>query len=198
MASTALSAGKVMLVVLFAGSIIIGGFYFFMKRRKWDFQVVYLNQDGVTGGIDQGSIFVDRKTKVKRFWLKRANVSMPPDNFPWRLIGNKRTVFVQRFGVKNFAFVDTKGLGLGAKAEVSEEDVNWAVVDYEKQKLAFSSDKLMQVLPYIIFGVAVIGSVIVIWILVNKFSVLNEIATKLQATAQILANSASGTKVVPS
>lgn len=206
-ASTALNAGKIALVTLFIGGIILGIVYFLGKRKRWDYQVEFLNQDGVTGGKDLGSIYVDAKTRVKRFWLQKARASLSPDNIPVRHIettnwlGQRmivKRVYLQRFGQKNFVFVDTKGLGLGLKASVGEEDVNWSVVDYEKQKLAFSNDRLMQVLPYVIFGVAVIGSIIVIWMLANKFSVLNEVASKMVEVAKILANAQTGTKVIPS
>jgi len=191
-----LQLAQVIIICIFIVAAVAGGLILWMKRKRWDYDVVWLNKDRVTGGYDKGGIFVDNKTKVKMFFLKQAKVGMNPDQVPWRLIGKTRVVFLIRYGVKNFRFIDTSGLGKGIKAEVGEEDVNWAVVDYERQKSVFGSDRLLQFLP--IISLAVVGVIILIMIIMvlKKFDVLQDVAATLKDTAIILRDARSGTTVI--
>lgn len=166
-------------------------------RKRYNVQVEWFDADNITGGNDSGGIFVDKKTGRKMFFLRTANVGLNPNNVPWRLIDNVRKVYLLRYGLKNFRFINMNiGEGQTFEAEVTEEDVNWAVVDYERQNRIFSKDKLMELIPYI--ALTFVGIVILIMVIfvVNKFEVLKDIATVLKETATIIANANAGTQII--
>lgn len=185
------------LFAIVGGGAVIGIVWLYLKRRRYDYKVIYYNSDGVTGGTDQGGIFVDRKTKSKMFWLKNANVGLNPDKVPWRLINGKKVVELVRYGVKNFRFVDNSGIADGLEAEVGEEDVNWAILDYEKQKTIFGHSLLREMLPYIAIAFTGMVILIMVFIVMNKLDVFNEAADKLVQAAQILRDINTGTTVLP-
>jgi hypothetical protein len=82
------------------------------------------------------------------------------------------------------------------KLEVGEEDVNWAVNTYERQKKVFSNNTLMQYLPYISLGVVAIIIMVIFIYFFKDFGVLKEMATELHAAADAIAQAKAGTVVL--
>jgi hypothetical protein len=195
--SIALQWLKFGLYGLVGGGAVVGIVWIYLKRKKYDYSVIYYNTDGVTGGTDKGGIFVDSKTKAKKFWLKNANAGLNCDRVPWRLINNKRVVELVRYGVKNFRFVDNSGIADGIEADISEEDVNWGLLDYEKQKQIFGHSLLKELLPYIIIAFTAMVILIMVFIVMNKLEVFNQAADKLVQAASILRDINTGTTVLP-
>jgi len=187
------SIGGIAIALFFAG------WYGIKWKRYREFNVIWFDRDNLSAGTDKAGIFVDAKTKNKRFFLKKGNVGLDPDNVPWKMIGGgwfggKKTVFLKRTGLKNFQFININIQGNPqTKIEVGEEDVNWAINAYERQKKVFSESTLLMLMPY--FALAFVSfTILILFIqLFKNFGVLKEVAANLAIAAQ----ATSGTTVIP-
>ena len=184
-------------------TIPIGVAFLFYKwkagSKKYTYKVHWWGIDGITGGFDEGGVFVDGVTKAKRFYLRRAKTSLDADKLVWRLLsgrGETRMVYLQRVSTKDFRYVDTAPLSQGLSSTVGEEDVNWAIHDYEKQKKAFGSNTLTQLLVW--GGIVACGIIILLMIIfvLQKLPDLKETWGIALKTAQVLAQVKTGTTVV--
>lgn len=201
------SIGDIMLsvVVLILGIVLIAGIcfglYFIVKRYKQynQFRCVVWGRDAfgqVTETIDKAGIFVDLKTKNKRFFMKKANVGLNPDNVPYIQSGKHKIVYILRTGLKNFQFIKPDIKHETFSIEVGEEDVNWAVNAYERQKKAFGSSMLMQILPFIALAFTSIIILIIFMQLFKKLDVLKDIAVALKDAATVISQAQTGTVVM--
>lgn len=167
---------------------------------KWkaykQYKVVIWEKDGFgqwNEVLDKGGVFVDKVTSNKRLFIKKANVGLCADNIPY-LPGFKgsRIVYLLRTGLKNFHFIRINPEFPKVTLQVGEEDVNWAINAYERQKkLGKSSiwDKLIDHLPMII------GSMVILIIFIYFFknlSSLVEFGKYMKETAQIMIQTRSG------
>jgi len=191
-------------MTLIAGAAIIalvgGVLYVLLKMKRYDYTVVIFEKDGFNQPIkssDMGGIFVDSLTKNKLFYLKKNNVGMKPDNIPYiQDTKGHRIVFLKRLGLKNFAFISFREMfDEESKIIVGEEDVNWAVNAYDRQKATFGTSTFERVLPFlglIIMGVLIIGMVYLVF---QKIPLLVELTAQMKETAEILAGRSATTIV---
>ena len=195
------------IALMLGGVVVIGGvvyvvarFYLIWKRN--DTTCIILEEDGFgsTSMVrDLAGVYVDNKTQNKRFFLKDNNVGLNPDKIPYiRNIKGKKYVFLRKVGLKNFNYINLDQLFTeNPKIMVGEEDVNWAINAYERQKKVFGTTLLQQLLPYIgitIMGVFILGMLVVLF---QKVEVLAEVAEAFKEAAQAFAQAKSGTTVVP-
>lgn len=185
-------------IVGVVGAII---WWFIYYRRFSQYKVLIFERDGfgeLRATEDGAGIFVDRRTQNKRFFIKKAKIGLCPDNIPYLPIGKTRVVWLFKKGLKNYHFLKPKIDADGIMSiGVGEEDVNWAIHEYEKHKLLFTTNKFMQYAPYILF----FGTVMLIMVLLiyffKQFSVLADVGNSLVETAKIIAGASSGTVVLP-
>lgn len=146
---------------------------------------------------DDAGVFVDGRTKLKRFFMRRSNVGLNADNVPYVAgSGGKKYVYLVQTGLKNFHFVDVEVDYPEVTMQVGEEDVNWAVHAYERIKKTFADRMIMQLLPYLaLVFVSVIIMIMVIYV-VKNFDVLRDIAVELKEVARIIAEGRAGTTVI--
>lgn len=176
----------VIVVVIFG----VAYFAFIQNKRYKEYRVVIWERDlfgNTQQTFDDAGVFVDKKTLNKRFFLRRSNVGLEPDNIPYvRMPNGKKLVYLVRRGLKNFQFIKPVIADTGFKFQVTEEDVNWAVNSYERQKKLFQSNTLMQLLPFILLAfVSVIILVMFIYFF-KDFGVLKEVALAFKdATTQL-------------
>ena len=116
---------------------------------------------------------------------KKAKTSLPADYVPAIQIGKRKVVFLVKKGLKNFRYINPKveeddNLAL----IVSAEDVNWAVNSYEGAKKAFYTSKWMQYAPMAIFAIAVIGIIVLLFVLFKNFDVIKEAAIALEGATK--------------
>lgn len=193
LANTALSWVIMIIAIIVFGTIAAFATIFILKQLKYKYNVVWLGIDNKTGGTDRGGIFVDRKTKNKRFFLKKSKVGLNPDNVPFKYIGKKMYVWLYRTGLKNFQYVDINITpNPGAVITVGEEDVNWAVNAYERQKKMFSTSLLMQLMPFIMLAFVSIIILIIFIYFFKEFSTLKDMAVAMGEAAKIIAQARTG------
>lgn len=203
---TAISSIVINSAVMFAGVIIIGTVLVFIIRaylqwKRFKYVCIIVEKDGFGQpqlDKDKAGIYVDAKTKNKRFFLKKSNVGLDPDNVPYiKNEKGQKVVFLKRTGLKNFQFISWENFFEEVSSiTVGEEDVNWAINAYERQKALFGTTLLMKLLPYlalIIMGVFILGMIAV---LLQKFEILADIAEHLASASASIAQAESGTTVI--
>lgn len=185
------------LLILIIGGLLVLGVWLFIKWKKYSqFKCVIWGRDAfgnIRQTVDDAGIFVDSKTKNKRFFLRKANVGLEPDDIP---VVGKKTVYLLRTGLKNFRFIkpsfDDGVFGIN----VSEEDVNWAVNAYERQKRLFNQNILMQYLPFMLLGFVSIVILIIFIYFFKNFDVLKDVALELKEASVQIAQARAGTVIV--
>jgi len=180
--STVLNVGILILAIIIVGALIIVGLWAYFKWKRYkDFKVVIYDQGKITETYDKAGIFVDNKTKNKRFFLKKANVGLDPDNVPYKM-GTKgeKIVYLLQTGLKNFQYLDIDVTESDININVGEEDVNWAVNSYERQKKLFSKNLLMELMPFLLIAFVSIIILIIFIYFFKDFSVLKDVAINLK------------------
>lgn len=184
------------LSVFLLSSLVIGGLLFmvifaYMQNKRYkQFKVIIWGKDAFNQLIqkeDGAGIFVDRKTNNKRFFLKKHNVGLQPDNVPYIQKGNEKIVYLLQTGLKNFRFIKPVISEDVFTFDVKEEDVNWAVNSYERGKKLFSQNWLMQYLPFIMLAFVSIVILVIFIYFFKNFAVLKETAIAFQNAAGELA-----------
>lgn len=208
--SLALNAGVMIgSIIIFAGVAVGLWFAWRIHKRYSQYLCVVFEKDGagqLVRSSDRAGIFVDSKTKNKRFFLKKANVGLEPDNVPYitshggGMFTPSKTVFLLRTGLKNFQFISFDVLVSKEQKSfdlhVGEEDVNWAINSYERAKTMFASSMLMQLLPWIALAFVGVVMMVIFVYFFQKLDVIKEMAVALKEAATQIAQARSGTLVV--
>lgn len=201
LSSSGLSIAVILIIVLFIGAAAIGATVLIMKWRRYQqFHIEIWQKDGfghLTIKYDQGGVFVDDKTGNKRLFLKKANVGLDPDNIPYLVTptGKKKVMLLQT-GLKNFRYIKPMVRDDLLYFTVGEEDVNWAINSYERQKKLFAQSWIAQYLPFIMLAFVSMIILIMFIQLFNKFPVILEIVKELKEVALHLAQAKSGTTII--
>lgn len=176
-------------------------FAYFAWKKYQQFNVIIFERDGsgqLSRTTDQAGIFVDKKTNNKRLFLKKYNVGLNADKVPYIMgPGSTKTIYLYREGLKNFHYITFKSLEETTfDIDVGEEDVNWAVNAYERQKKMFSNTLLMQLMPYIALAIVSIAILVIFIYFFKDFAVLKDVAVNLKEAAIAIAQAKSGTTVI--
>lgn len=198
------AVGLVVLIiaVLILVGIVVAITLMIINARKYkQFNVVIWQRDGFGQFIqkyDEGGIFVDKKTGNKRLFLKNANVGLTADNVPYLPTSKgAKFIYLLQTGLKNFKFLKPNIAGDFINFTVGEEDVNWAINDYEAQKKRFNSSWLQQYLPFIILGFTIMVMLIMFIYIFNKLPLFLDIAKEMKNVAELLAQARTGTTIIP-
>lgn len=192
------------IIMLIAGLIISGLFgvitHLVMKWYRYQqYRCVIFKRDAfgqIQQVYDNAGIFVDKKTNNKRFFLKKNNIGLCPDNVPV-ISGKKNTVYLLQYGLKNFRFLQMDVGKEGFDLNIGEEDVNWAINAYERQKKMFSQSLLMQIMPFIAIAFVSIIILVIFIYFFKEFSSLREFAIVMRDVAANMAQMNSGTTIIP-
>lgn len=203
---TQVSGLVINIAIMLGGILIIGGVFYvglrlYLEWKRHDTICIVLEEDGFGSTnmtMDKAGVYVDSKTKNKRFFLKQNNVGLNPDRIPYvKNVKGKKYVILRKIGLKNFNYVHLDELFTdNPRIVVGEEDVNWAINAYERQKKVFGSTLLQQLLPYI--GLAIMGIFMLgmLALLFQKIGVLAEVAQAFEGAAQAFAQMNAGTAVI--
>ena len=180
-------------IMIFSGligcGIIGGGLWLYLKQKRYrEYKCVIWERDGfgqLNETYDDAGIFVDKKTNNKRFYLKKANVGLNPDNVPY-IPSKRKIVYLLRTGLKNFQFIKPNVSNPGITLSIGEEDVNWAINAYERQKKLFNQNVLLQYLPFIALAFTSIIILIIFIYFFKDFDVLKDVALSLKEAAQAM------------
>lgn len=201
MVASAINAGILIVTILLIGGTSASGVYLYTWYKKYlEYTCIIWERDGsgnLSESVDKAGVFVDKKTNNKRLFLLRNKVGLDPDTIPF-IIGKKgkRTVYLYKTGLKNFHYIKIKLDHPKLTLQVGEEDLNWAVNDYERVKNRFNQSKFMQLLPFIAIAFTVIVILIIFIYFFKQFPVLKEVAVAFKEASMHLAEASSGTKVI--
>lgn len=195
-----LGTGGFIAIIVVIALLVIG---WLLINKHWlryqKFRCIIWRVDGLgklNFKTDNAGIFVDRATQKKRLFLKGANVGLNPDNIPYIPSGRKPTIMLLQVGLKNFRFIKPNIDHENISFTVGEEDVNWAIFDYEKQKKKFDQNWLTQYMPFIILAFVSLIILILFMYLFKQFGTIKELIIELQNLAKILASAKSGTTII--
>lgn len=200
-AGSALNIFVLVFLMLAIGGVCIFVTWLILKELKYkQFRIVIWQKVGFNQFIekkDRGGIFIDNKTKNKRFFLKKHKVGLNPDVIPYIISGKEKVVYLLQVGLKNFFPINISAWDTGnVKFTVGEEDVNWAVNDYERQKKLFQQSVLLQYMPFILIAFVSIVILIIFIYFFKEFPVLAKAAEELKIAAQEIARAKSGTTII--
>lgn len=192
--------GMMLLLVIFFGIVTFAAMYGMSQWKKWSqFTCVIWGKDGfgqIVEKSDKAGIFIDRKTKNKRFYIRKAKVGLECNNIPYIQKGRGKIVYLLQTGLKNFKFIKPTISDGQMKFDVGEEDVNWAINEYEKQKRLFDQNVLLQYLPFIALGFTSIIILIMFIYFFKQFPTLVNMAEALKEAAVAFAQSQGGTTIL--
>jgi len=200
-ASGALNVGILIATILIVGGIAIAITVLILRWKKYsEYKCIIFEKDGfgqLRYKSDSAGIFVDRKTRNKRLFLKRNKVGLDPDNVPY-MTGAKgqKTIYLYQTGLKNFHYININ-INESFDITVGEEDVNWAINAYERQKKLFSQSLLMQLMPFIALAFTAIIILIIFIYFFKDFAVLKDVAVSLKEAAEAMAQANAGTTILP-
>lgn len=190
------------MVASIAGVVVfvVVGFKAYSAWKRFNQYVVRIwEKDGfgqVNEHKDVAGVFVDKDTGDKRLWLRKSQVGLSPDNIPYLPMGRQKVVMLLKVGLKNFLFIRPVVSTTGLELMVGEEDVNWAVHTYEKQKKMFIMETLMPYLPFIALGFVTIVILLIFIYFFREFDTLGKVATQLARAAEALRDASAGTVVI--
>ena len=192
-------------IIIFVGVfviLIVGATIFLLMKTKQykEFRCVIWQRDGfgqLTEKYDRAGVFVDSKTHNKRLFLKKANVGLNPDNIPYVPTSRgRKIIYLLQTGLKNFHYIKPSPSNPAVYLSVGEEDVNWAINAYERNKQMFQQSWLMQYLPFMALAFVTIVIMIIFIYFFKNFDVLQQLGTDLKEAAAILAQGRAGTTVI--
>lgn len=188
--------GVILIVLVIVAAFTGIAAYFFIQWKKYqEYKIVIWERDGL-GNIrqysDSAGIFVDKKTNNKRLFLKKSSVGLEPDNVPYVLVANKKTIYLVRRGLKNFQFIKPVIKEDDFHFKVTEEDVNWAINAYERQKKIFQSNAFLQYLPFIMLAFVSIIILVIFIYFFKEFSTLKDVAIAMREAANAMLQVNSG------
>lgn len=197
----ALNVIVMVLLIIFVVAFIGAATWLFFKWKKYNqYEIVIWKKDGfgnLVSTTDKGGVFVDKKTKNKRLYLKKSYVGLSPDNIPYITQNKKKVVFVLQTGHKNFRYIKPNIGDPKVSFQVGEEDVNWGLNAYEAAKNRFSQNLLLQLMPFIIVGFVTIIILIIFIYFFKQFSVLKDVAVAFQEAAKSLALAQAPGQIIP-
>ena len=195
-------------VVIWGGSallicgIIIGVVYLnlYFKRFKYTIVVIkrvkskFKDEVGVEHattslvwvGLDKGAILKDRKTKKVFLVLKKANFRMEPEFETIPKESGGQAIFVEKVGYKQYVYLKPVSVEGDINFSITREDVADAMVSFDRNAALYKPG-ISQWLP--IIGIGIFGVIVIVLIamILNKFDILAEVASKLEGTAKIIA-----------
>lgn len=192
--------------IIILGGLLISGIiglivHLHLKRKRYkQFKCVIWGRDGfgqLAESQDEAGIFVDSKTKNKRFYMFKNKVGLNADSVPYVSSGKDKIVYLYQTGLKNFHFIKI-GITEPAKVQftVGEEDVNWGINSYERAKKMFSQSLLMQLMPYIMLAFVSLIILVLFIYLFRQFGALSTFIEKATIFIDHVAAAQSGTTVI--
>lgn len=195
----ALNIGIIIISIVVAGGLLLLALFLYFKWKRYrEYSCIIWEKDGfgqMKQTSDRAGIFVDGRTKNKRLFLKNANVGLDPNNVPYVQQGGSKFIYLLRTGLKNFQYIRPVIGNPAITLTVGEEDVNWAVNAYERQKRLFAQNIFMQYLPFIALAFVSIIILVIFIYFFKEFSTLKALGSSMSEAAKAIAQ-AQGTTII--
>lgn len=197
-AGMAINLGKILLLIIIAGAIVGGTLFIFIRYKRYNQYVCRIwEKDGLGQWEltnDKAGVFV--KDNKKRLWLKKARLDMNPNEIPFVRQGKLKVIYMIRTGSKNYRFIKSRITDAGIVNIVGEEDVNWAITDFDRQHKQFGMSLWQQIMPFMIIAIPSICILIIFVFFFKNFGELQELGRILTEFAKEVAKAKAGTVVI--
>lgn len=191
-----LTFGLILVVLLILVAISVAAIIFYGSWKKYQTHIIVIWERDAFGNTrqtyDTAGIFTDKKTNNKRLYLKNSKVGLAADNIPFMVVGKKKMVYVVKRGLKNFQYIKPIINDNDFTFSCTEEDVNWGINAYERQKKIFQNNTLMAYMPFILLAFVSIIILIMFIYFFKDFGVLKDVAIALRDAATAFAQGQSG------
>lgn len=198
-----MSGAMLNIVIAVLGTAFIGGtlagiFWYinFLLRYNIDCTIWFKDAFGkVHERKDKAGIYTERTTKLKRFWIKKANHDLDCDKVPIINDGRKKHVYLLQLGEKDYRYITPKvETPNKITFSIGEEDVNWALTTIERTQKSFFNTLLGQyIVPITIYSLVVVGIMVLV---VSVVKILPEITANMAEVTKNLAQAKMGTVVM--
>jgi len=193
-ASGVLNGGIVIGGIAFGGVVLIMLFMVWRGSKKFDFTTIEFVKDAFGRPMiefGKGGIYTDKKVNYKRFYLQGKNASLSADKIPYIKSPKNKYVFLRKIGAKNYEYLSFEEIFTQfPKINIGEEDINSAIIDFDRAKQTFGQtlwDKILPYIPLILTGVFMVGMVYLIMKdLPTLLGQMQQIANKLGEVAELL------------
>ena len=132
--------------------------------------------------------------------MRKENVGLNPDNIPYLpckggMFSSGRAVMLLQIGLKNFRYLKPKFKQNVFSYEVGEEDVNWGINAYERQKKLFQTNFWNFIMPYIPLIIVSFIILILFVYLFKQIATVKDIVLAMHEVAKELAKAKMGTVI---
>lgn len=191
----------IFLTLFIVGMIWVAIKLYFKWRRYNEFDCTVFETTGFGQQIvthDKAGIFVDSKTGDKKFFLRKGNIGLKPDQVPY-IPGSygRKCVYLLKSGLKDYRYLRFNMTEDDVTADVGEEDVNWAIHVYEKQKKMFATSWFVQYGPFLSLAFVSIVILTLFIFFFRKLDVLVKVAQAFESASAYLSAANAGTVVIP-
>jgi hypothetical protein len=192
-----IGAGVVVVTLLVVG----GMTWWYINRRKYqEFVIAIYYKDGFGQWrlkYDDGGVFEDRKTHNRLLFLKKHHVGLTANNIPYiQNDKNKKIVYLLQTGQKNFKYIHINVADDDFKFTFGEEDLNWGLNAYEKQKKLGQTSLFMQLLPFLVMAFMAIMILAMVIYVLKDFKVLEVASANLVEAAKVLTANRTAATIV--
>ena len=191
---------RVLIVLAFGGGGMVLA-WFINNRVKYNIPVRIFTFDGFGNPVQQkdvGGVFVNNRTKHKRFWLKKnKGMNLDPDKIKPISSGKGRVVYMVKYSEKDWRYLDMNlSPNPGFSVNIGEQEVNWWISEKARWEKVIFPDKLLAWLPWIgLFFIGIIFVIVVVTIF-NKFEIFQVISDNIREAAASLAQAKTGQAVI--
>ena len=170
--------------------------YYMLYRKKFNIQVIIVSKrEGTSNKIlfDKGAYMI-QKDGAEYFMLLKNKVKLQPPSFDYLVpSAGGNVIFLRQISQKDLHPIRQIVEENELKLRGIEPDVSlWGITIMQRNRQMFQKKGFMeQYLSMIIFGVVATFIVVLIYILLKRFDVLQAVAASLKDAAQILAQRAT-------
>jgi hypothetical protein len=132
-----------------------------MLRRRYKEYIIRVFEKDTAGNlipsIDGGGVFIDKKSKMQCLFLQKGRVGLSSNKIPFIINAQgKKEVYVYKAGERNFRFIHLTMEIDKITFTVGDEDLNQALIAYERADKTYLRGWLEKFMPYIVIGVVMV------------------------------------------
>lgn len=195
-----LSIIGLIVIIVISAAMATAVFFIIRHYRRYYIPVTIFDYTTIprTIAFDKGGIFKDRITKKTLFWLRIRKIGMSPDHIPYIPTEKGKSVFLVRYGLKNFSYwTPPHNDSITFENSIGEEDTQNALNQYQRGRKLLNNSLMNQLM--IIAPIAFLTfSLLVILIIIFKFA--PDLMREMTSLANVMREAymtQCGTTVIP-
>lgn len=172
-------------------AVFVGIIWYILREKKYNIKtIIFSKRKGNDKVIEDKGGYFKGKDGIWSFKIKKMKIALQPPEYNYLMPTAKgNALFLRQEGINEFyPLMPDISIESGLKLKVIEGDVAlWGVTMMGKIREAYAKPGFFQKYgSYIIFGIVAVMCIVLIYIIVQKFDVLQSVAQSLENTARIL------------